>query len=639
MRGLLSLLKPFAFFCLIFFALFAGLRVAFAVFYAPEAINVNDLCTALLIGARMDSIVICALSLPVVVWTIASNCKPQIVSRLYFAFCAFLLTFFEVISAGFLDQYGLRPNHLFFDYLDHPKEIFYMLIFGYPILTLIGILLTILAAFTGYKIGSIKARAAPLKIRLIATPIAIVVLSIGARSSFGISAANLGVTMFGASQTLNEIASNGTYSALYSLYQLDKEVDLSEYGAMDDEEILARTGFGARTFSGTTPSDPPNIVIVIWESMGAEFIGALGGLPLTPNFDNLAKEGTLLTNMYATGTRTSRGIEAILAGFLPIVGAPVVKLPKSQNDFWTIANHLKPLGYNCEFLYGGDANFDNMSRFLGGNGFAIRSYFARGEGYDGRWGSDDLAVFMAANREFAKADAPFCAVILTLSSHLPFDYPNGVVAPYNSPAATRENAALFADYALGEFFKAAKREPYYQNSIFLIVADHTIQVRGGDPFAPLEKYRIPALFLGRGVSAAKNETIASQVDLPPTLIALIGDDRPRPPIGRDLFAASDEKGEAVMQAGSAFAYLAGDTITILRRGGFETQARVDENGSYSLRRDFALGEDGEYIGALEDANATEGRTIDDELARDALARLLLSNLLYQKRLHSARIVQ
>jgi phosphoglycerol transferase MdoB-like AlkP superfamily enzyme len=634
-RNLSALLKPFALFYLVSLTVFAVFRVALAAFYAPDDAASGDLIKLFIIGARMDTIVLCALLFFPVIWTLLFDRKVTALNRFYLAFAAALLAFFEIVSIGFFDQYGLRPNHLFFDYLDRPKEIFYMLIFAYPVLTAIGVLLTIMAAFLGYKTGSIKARETPLKTRLIAAPFIIACLLLGARSSVGMSAANLGTATFSASQQLNEIASNGTYSALYALYQLRGEVDLSGYGTMSEEEIFARTGFGARVFSGKTPQDLPNIVIILWESMGAEFVGALGGLALTPNFDALGEEGLLFANLYATGTRTNRGVEAVFAGFSPIVGALVPKLPKAQNDFWTIASHLAPLGYRCEFYYGGDANFDNMSRFLGANGFAIRSYFARGEGYDGRWGGDDLSVFAAANREFSRAKEPFCAAILTLSSHLPFDYPEGFIKPYNSPAATQENAALFADYALGEFFKAAKKEPYYKNTIFLVVADHTIKVRGGDLFAPLKAYHIPALFVGKGVSAAKNDAIASQIDLLPTLLALIGDDRPHPLVGRNLL--DDRGGGAVMQYGLEFAYFDGEIATILRPNGVITQAALDENGSYVNRADFAPDENGEYRRVLEDT-ALE-RALDEERLRDAQARLLLPNLLYQKRLHSLGAVE
>jgi phosphoglycerol transferase MdoB-like AlkP superfamily enzyme len=632
-RNLPALLKPFALFYAMLLCAIAVFRLFFVIIYAQNAASFGDLIKLLAIGVRMDTIAVCALLTPIVIYALLFNNRPSIINRVYLAFCAFFLIFFEVVSAGFFDQFGLRPNHLFFDYLDHPQEIFYMLVSSYAPLTAIGVLLTCLAAFLGYKIGAKNPRKTPLAIRLIALPCAIAILFIGVRSSFGASAANLGATMFSRSQALNEIASNGAYSALYALYQLNSEVDLSDRWTMSEEEIFARTGFGARVFSSKTPENPPNIIIVLWESMGAEFIGALGGMELSPSFDALAKNGALFTNTHATGTRTNRGVEAVLAGFSPIVKVHAGKLPKAQNDFWTIANHLKPLGYECEFFYGGDANFDNMSRFLGANGFAIHSYFALGEGFSNKWGSDDLSVFTAANRVFAKSREPFCAAILTLSSHLPFDYPSGFIKPVNAPAATKENAALFADYALGEFFNMAKKESYYENTIFLIVADHTIQVRGGDPFAPLEKYRVPALFFGKGVSAAKSDAIASQIDLLPTLLALIGDDRPRPLIGRDLLG-EQTKGGAVMLAGADFAYRTDDTITILRSNGAVTQAKIDENGAYGARSDFARGENGEYVRVQRETNASES-PLDKEHLRDAIARLLLPVTLYEKRLHSA----
>ncbi|NJS37149.1 MAG: sulfatase-like hydrolase/transferase [Brachymonas sp.] len=108
---------------------------------------------------------------------------------------------------------------------------------------------------------------------------------------------------------------------------------------------------------------------MLQESLGAEFVGALGGLPLTPNLDALTKEGIWFDNLYATGTRSVRGIEAVVAGFPPTSVEATVKQNKAQRGFFTLASALKNQAYSTTFFYGGESHFDNMRSYFMGNGF------------------------------------------------------------------------------------------------------------------------------------------------------------------------------------------------------------------------------------------------------------------------------
>ena len=117
------------------------------------------------------------------------------------------------------------------------------------------------------------------------------------------------------------------------------------------------------------PEKKYNLVIILEESLGSEFVASLGGLPLTPNLEKLSKEGMWFNQLYATGTRSVRGIEALITGFLPTPGRSVVKLGKAQHNFFSIASLLSDQGYHTQFIYGGESNFDNMKGFFLGNGF------------------------------------------------------------------------------------------------------------------------------------------------------------------------------------------------------------------------------------------------------------------------------
>lgn len=169
-----------------------------------------------------------------------------------------------------------------------------------------------------------------------------------------------------------------------------------------------------RVNSDTLSTKKYNVVIFLQERLVAEYVGALGGLPLTPKFDELVKEGVLFTNLYCKGIRSVRGIEAVTTGFLPSPMESVVKLGKSQNNFFTLAYALKQQKYNTSFIYGGMANFDNMGSFFNGNGFdniIDESGFDSDENkyaMKGIWGYSDEDLVTKANNYFkSQGHTPF----------------------------------------------------------------------------------------------------------------------------------------------------------------------------------------------------------------------------------------
>jgi phosphoglycerol transferase MdoB-like AlkP superfamily enzyme len=316
-------------------------------------------------------------------------------------------------------------------------------------------------------------------------------------------------------------------------------------------------------------SRPKNLVIVLEESLGAEFVGALGGRPLTPNLDTLSKHGWWFTNLYATGTRSVRGLEALTTGFTPTPAPSVVKLGKSQRDFFSIARVLRNAGYDTSFIYGGEAQFDNMRRFFMNNGFdfVVDENDYPNAVFHGSWGVSDEDLFTRAHEEFAKPrEGPFFSLVFTTSNHSPYEYPDGRIEPYEADPHTVNNAVKYADYALGRFFERARASAYWNDTVFLVVADHNSRVLGAE-LIPVEHFHIPGLVLGGGIEPAVYDPIASQIDMPPTLLSLIGISSTHPMIGHDLTRAEFAAwpGRAIMQYDDTQAYLLGHDMAILRR--------------------------------------------------------------------------
>jgi phosphoglycerol transferase MdoB-like AlkP superfamily enzyme len=378
---------------------------------------------------------------------------------------------------------------------------------------------------------------------------------------------------------------NSSYSLTFAIKQMGNEQDASKvYGKLEQQKIIdiirqqsgrsveafTSNEFPSLTFNQATyQGKPKNLVIILQESLGARFVGSLGGLPLTPSIDELSSQGWFFENLYATGTRSVRGIEAITTGFTPTPARAVVKLGKSQTNFFTIAELLKRQGYLTQFIYGGESHFDNMRSFFLGNGFSqiIDQDDYKNPAFVASWGVSDEDLLFRAHDEFTemhKQGKPFFSLVFSSSNHDPYEFPDNRIELYEQPQYTMHNAVKYADYAVGEFFKKAQKADYWNDTLFLVVADHDSRV-GGASLVPISRFRIPGLILGGGVEAKRDPRVVSQIDMAPTLLSMIGISGSYPMLGRDLTQqASDWQGRALMQYDKNFALLEGKNVTILQ---------------------------------------------------------------------------
>ncbi len=540
------------------------------------------------VGIRMDSILLSYLTfIPVIALLLFS--KPLVV-RMRHLFSGYgaavlgLIIFMEIASVPFLDQYDLRPDSKFIEYLSSPHEVFEMLIKMYSLELVVGVVALIVVAILMARLSSyVISNYAPwsLRSRLICLPFVIFALVIGCRSGFQHRPANLSTAAFSANRLANEVALNSTYTLFYAIYRVSKEETNPSrmYGKMDPEEVFRRVG---RLINRPgSPSDPipflhkqkspfdlkrpMNVVILLLESLGAPDVSCLGGPPITPNLCALKDEGLWMTDLHATGTRTARGIEATLAGFLPTANKGIIKLENAKRDFFNAASLLKEHGYATEFHYGGMSNFDEMKSFCMGNGFD-RIYDQsniQDPVFTGTWGVSDEDLVRRANDVFkAHADKPFFAFMLSTTNHVPFEFPDGRIELYEQPKQTNFNAVKYTDYAIGLFFELAKKEEYYKNTLFLVVADHNMAV-GGNDLVPVNKFHVPALIVGPNVPAKEISILSSQIDLLPTLLHFTGLETEHPMVGRNLMDLSaDTKGRAFMQFGENNAYLVEDRVIV-----------------------------------------------------------------------------
>lgn len=592
------------------------------------------------IGLRMDLILLCYISLlPVVLISVFPEkwvLKIQSFLTVYFIFFLSLLLFFELATPNFIAQYDTRPNQLFIEYLIYPKEVIGMLYKGYlpSILATIVFLSAFIYALIRFRKQLFGVGKASYKTKLLLFPLVAFLLFFGARSSLTskrpINASN---AIFSTDQLTNCLGLNSFYTLGFAVYSLKNEGNSDKmYGKMKPEEAIPRVkkymdakpeDFVDANFpllhkseSDTILQKPYNIVIILEESLGAEYVGSLGGLPLTPEFDKLTKEGTLFTNMYSTGTRSVRGIEAVVTGFLPSPSESVVKLNNSQKDFYTIASLLKAKGYDTSFIYGGMANFDNMGAFFNGNGFSTiidePQYDPKTSAFHGTWGWSDEDVMVKANAYFKTLkDKPFVSLVFSSSNHEPFEFPDGRIQLYEKPKNTVHNAMKYADYAIGKFFALAKKEAYYKNTIFLVIADHNTRTYGKH-LVPIHKFHIPALLIGPNIPKnTKYEKLCSQIDIQPTTLSKIGMNVITPMPGRNLFRLpATTQGRAIMQFHDVNAFRVEDQVVIMQPNKEPLQFKVSKDTIFTPV------------------------PLNKELAKDALSHVITASYLYKKSKYS-----
>jgi len=529
--------------------------------------------------------------------------------RCYGGIAMLLVAFMELSTPAFIAQYDSRPNYLFVEYLGYAKEVGGTLVKDHwPHLLATALLLPLLGWAYARLSPPVRApatlrvwQALPLSLLLFA------VLALCARGALGHRPANPASVAVTTDHLVNELPLSSLYTVVYALYQSRKSEEGGiTYAEMPEQRVIdlvrRETGLPASAF--TDPASPMrhlqttlhprakplNLVIVLEESLGAEFVGRLGGLPLTPNLDRLANEGLWFENLYATGTRSVRGIEAVVAGFPPTSAVSTVKLAKSQRDFFTLASFLKPQGYESTFFYGGESHFDNMRSYFMGNGFdrVVEQKDMPSSAFIGTWGASDGDLFDVAHQHFSRqpADKPFFALVFSSSNHAPFEFPDGGFDLHEQPKNTVNNAVKYADHALGRFIDRAKKSAYWDNTLFLVVADHNSRVYGPSVI-PIERFHIPGLILGGAVKSPERiRTVASQIDLAPTLISLMGLSGEHPLTGRNLSdpAQRERPGRAIMQFDKIQAYMEGSDVAVLQP---DSPVRLMRYADGQLRDDLA----------------------------------------------------
>ena len=496
----------------------------------------------------------------------------------WFALLAALYVGATLLNAAceivFWSEFGVRYNFIAVDYLVYTHEVIGNIIESYPIFWMTAGLLAVtglltwglfrreFAAMPDFTGSRWKAIALPVYAVAAFAALELMHFNVRFQDRPNVYVNELqanGAYKFGDAFVKNELAYRQFYRTLPEAEAL--AIVAAEYGSSDATNL--------HRVEGRDGEEHPNIVLITLESMSADFMARYGNTEgLTPHLDALCGESLVFDNLFATGNRTVRGLEAVTLSLPPCPGQSLVKRP-DNGGLPSTAAMLREKGYTATYFYGGNAYFDNMETFFGGNGYAIvdqKCYAPDEITFANIWGVCDEDAYAKAIRTLNEQAAsgggrPFFAHIMSVSNHRPYTYPEGRI-PIPSDSKRRAGGVMYSDYALGTFFEAVRQQPWFDNTVFVVTADHCASSAGKTEI-PLEKYHIPALIYAPGrIAAGSVRKIASQIDLMPTLFALLGMRYDSHFYGRDILA-DDFRERAFIATYQDLGYLEGDRFTVL----------------------------------------------------------------------------
>ncbi|ENA1799407.1 sulfatase-like hydrolase/transferase [Flavobacterium psychrophilum] len=498
----------------------------------------------------------------------------------------------------FWNEFGVRYNFIAVDYLVYTNEVIGNIMQSYPVIPIFSALFLIAGLITYVIVKKSKNYLDEIpnfvdKIKISAIYFSLFALSLVTIPI--ISDKENSQNIF-----VNEMQANGLHK--FYLAFTNSELDYFKfYKTLPNNKAFAvlknqiptiSNESTLRNIKAKAAENHKNVVLITIESYSADFLKTYGNEQnITPFLDSLATKSLLFTNLYAVGNRTVRGLESVTLCVPPTAGESVVKRKDNKNKFSTGSIFAKK-GYNVKYIYGGDAYFDNMEDFFAGNGYGIvdkKTFKPEEITFSNVWGVCDEDLYKKAIKtmnEEAKENKPFFNHIMTVSNHRPFTYPNGKI-DISGDAKSREGGVKYTDYAMKQFFIMAKKQPWFKNTVFVILADHCASSSGKTEL-PLDKYRIPAMiYAPEFVQPTHYNNMMSQIDVMPTVLGLLNFNYQSKFFGQDVLN-TDYKPRALIATYQNLGLIKDNILTIIspKQGVKQFGLTVIENSK--LGADFQI---------------------------------------------------
>lgn len=518
----------------------------------------------------------------------------RVLTLLYLLLLIFLSAVF-VSDAELYSHWGYRMDATPLLYLKNPQEAFASLETGRTIWLTLAVLVVATLGFLGFmKIfrTKIKELSGGRIYGILPFLILTAAMIIPVRGGFGVAPINSGNAYFSEKQFYNHAAINVFWNVGHALSKVNKTQKTYNYIESSKAKEIFKQLHSAEAARKQIVDYPnkPNVVILILESFTNKIIAPLGGIEgVTPQFNQLASEGVLFTRFYANADRSDKGIVAILSSYPALPTNSIIKYPEKTAKLPSLTSIFNNHGYTSTFYYGGDIDFANMRSYVINTGFqqivSLKDFPK--ELNDSKWGVHDEHVFQKVAQDIATEEEPFFKVFFTLSSHDPFEVPMEQQIPGEDRAHKFMNSAFYTDRCLGNFFNQVKELPQWENTLFVLLADHGSPRPGKSKVYEPEKYQIPMLWLGGGVKQAQQvNAYASQMDMGPTLLSQIGYQEDYSSLfGRDIFRANQQF--AFYTYNDGFSFLSDEGIIIYdnrQQGPIKGQnKKIEEKGQALLQ--------------------------------------------------------
>lgn len=617
-------------FCKGFLLLSLLLRLLFMVWqFSDVSWNVITFLRTITTGMFFD-IGVCSFTVfPAVLYNLifpnkfVGSLTDRIIVYIFFILTLFLLVFVFFAEITFWEEFRTRFNFIAVDYLIYTHEVVSNIQESYPLpLLIFGVsAITFFIVLIAYKKGVFRktfSEGASFRNKFSVFMITIFVMLFytffikNNQAEWSSNRYNSEISKAGIYSFFAEFRNNQMkYVSFYTSVDNKKAFDIIRNKMSDKKSKFLNNDFSIkREIKDSVNGEiKPNVVFILMESMSGSFMKEFGNKKnITPQMDKLAQESIFFENLYATGTRTVRGMEAITLCIPPTPGQSIVKRPDNQNLF-TVSCVFKKKNYENSFFYGGDGYFDNMNSYFGGNGFTI---YDRGRGsvlsdkiktqrhniddsevtFENAWGICDENIYdkmlKVADEQYNKKQ-PFFNFVMTTSNHRPYTYPeNKIDIPSGK---NRDGAVKYADFALGEMLEKAKKKPWFKNTVFVIVADHCASSAGKDEI-DVANYHIPAIIYNLPNQAnRKLDKQCSQIDLFPTLFSLLHWNYTSDFFGKDVTNPEFED-RTFVGTYRKLAYMKKDKIMILsdqkKQAFYQWNIKNNELSPLKMKNDFLV---------------------------------------------------
>ncbi|MDP4290118.1 MAG: sulfatase-like hydrolase/transferase [Bacteroidota bacterium] len=454
------------------------------------------------------------------------------VNRIYTSVIIILYSLITSTELGIYPEWKTKLHYKALMYFSHPTEIyssadsstFFILLLIAAFMATVGIFM-----YRKYFYEDIKFSyyywMRPLGIAVVAMPL----MFVGMRGGFQQIPINQSQSYYSNYNILNLAAVNSGFNLFISVSENLNNLNKNPFEVYSKPEAEAVVKKIFATPKDTTlnilTTKRPNIVLIILESWSADLIESLGGKPgITPQFRKLEKGGVLFTNLISSGTRSEQGMACIFGGFPGHAISSITVQPDKYPKMPSLNKTLKQQGYQTSYYYGGQLIYGNIKGYIMSNGFdRIREVYDFGNDViKGKLGVHDEFVLERQHQELNKTKQPFFSALFTLSSHSPFDQPMPEMLHWNIKERKYINSAYYTDDCLGKYFEKVRKEPWYKNTLFILVADHSHGSYKDWPFTTPNYHRIPMLFYGDVIKPEyrgyKCNKLGGHHDLPATLL-------------------------------------------------------------------------------------------------------------------------